>query len=144
MQVTLVARRFLAASGSLLLAAGCTEGTAAVGDPCVDKEECASGLCLQQEQFGQATGWTGGFCTLSCSDGCPDGSSCLDLGNLNQCVPTCDGGTGCREGYICEPGVRLCMPDCRLGWDCGDGELLCQLDGVCGAGGPPPPPPPPP
>lgn len=100
-----------------------------VGDPCATSAACTSTVCFAATRAGAPTGWTGGMCVAPCIDGaCPSSQSCVVLNQTPLCVPACAG--GCREGYVCSPGVDACLPDCRDGWPCGDG-FTCGDDGRC-------------
>jgi len=118
--------------GSLLLATGCAPATddRVIGASCTEKEQCSSGLCLQEEREGIATGWPDGYCTSSClTSSCPTASTCLEM-DEPRCLQDCAQHADCRPGYICQPVAAVCIPDCRRGWSCGT-ELVCGSDGFC-------------
>lgn len=107
-----------------------------VGAACVADSDCAAGWCLEETdpQLG-ATGWVGGSCSLPCGAGvgCPQGS-CVVLEAAGWCLQPCGAAdmTACREGYVCDPYLHVCLPDCsNEGWTCGP-QYTCRTDGVCG------------
>jgi hypothetical protein len=100
-----------------------------VGAPCEDALDCASSICLTDDEAGG--GWPGGMCTLPCASGdCGDEGACVRLGDGLFCIPACAESAACREGYVCAPAVSGCLPDCRAGWSCGEG-FECGDDGTC-------------
>jgi len=106
-----------------------------LGGPCDADFDCASGWCAEETEVGVPTGWKGGMCTLPCGAGCPLGTGCMVFLGEGICMPVCPPGSppssGCRDGYICDPYVHMCLPDCRNeGWDCGD-HFNCNGMGVC-------------
>lgn len=117
------------------------------GSACTAASAC-EGFCLEAMQFGQPTGYPGGYCTNTCmpgGTGCGTGALCVTdqvFGQpVSQCRSTCTGaGTGqgsCRQGYVCElapnPGalVGYCRPNCNNGGlaMCPSGQ--CQMNGYC-------------
>lgn len=121
---------------------GCADSVPGpLGAACDDKSECANGLCLQESQYGQALGWTGGYCTAACTTSCAAGGKCVQIGEEGRCLVTCERQSACRQGYICDPIGGVCLPDCNNGFQCGVG-LYCQAEGNCstapnGSGGTP-------
>lgn len=116
------------------------------GSACTATSTC-EGNCIQETQFGQPTGYPGGYCTASCAGGqsCSAGSVCVTDTLFGQTVSTCRGtctgaGTGqgsCRTGYVCvlapNPGalVGYCRPNCNNGGLAMCSTGACQADGTC-------------
>ncbi len=98
-----------------------------IGAACEEKKDCDSGLCFQQERWGESTGWTGGYCSDKCTESCSRGAECIEIGENSYCMASCVRDSDCRGGYLCNPSVRACLPDCREGWDCGD-AYVCDED----------------
>ena len=98
-----------------------------LGAPCAAGGDCESGVCLSADH-----GWTDGLCSAACPErSCPDGSDCVLLGEELLCVPRCGAEAAvCREGYVCNSALSVCLPDCRGGWDCG-ADLVCGETGEC-------------
>jgi MYXO-CTERM domain-containing protein len=108
----------------------CSCQIGALGDPCVDRGDCASGLCARAE-----------LCTRRCSEGsnpCPAGYDCLEAGDVSICWPT-DGAFGaeCTEDDDCTDGrcvAERCTRECGSDCDCPrryectevDGDDVCQ------------------
>ncbi len=102
-----------------------------LGGPCIADLDCATGICFAPLDGDTFTGWHGGTCAVACSGGlCPEGGACVVLDGAAWCVAACDAEAACREGYVCQPELGACLPDCTLGWDCGEG-YLCDADGTC-------------
>jgi hypothetical protein len=114
----------------VLWLAGCQSGDRAIGESCTEKNQCKSGLCLQEERWGESTGWNGGYCTQTCSDSCSGSAVCVPFADDSYCMEGCTSDTGCRSGYVCNPLAGACLPDCRRGWDCGSG-YSCNDNGYC-------------
>ncbi len=114
----------------LVLFACAEEGDEPFGAACEEKEDCESGFCLQEERWGESTGWTGGYCTKECAKSCGRKAKCIAFGNESYCMAACDGESDCRSGYLCHTEFSVCIPDCRRGWDCGDG-YACDENGIC-------------
>ncbi|MCU0661031.1 MAG: hypothetical protein MUC50_01745 [Myxococcota bacterium] len=108
---------------------GCWRGDAVVGDPCEEKQECQSRLCLQESRYGSLTGWRDGYCTKGCDGLCPDSDVCAKFEVGSYCLSPCDSARDCRPGYLCHPLLRGCLPDCREGFDCLGNS--CTSDGLC-------------
>ncbi len=69
---------------------------------CVTNEDCASGWCVDSID--------GGYCTKSCTEGCPTGWSCKQITN-----------TGVDTVVVCvRDQSKLCLP-CVADAECGDG-----------------------
>ena len=123
-------RRCAIIIGVFLAVSSCTiEKNEPIGAACDEKEDCKSGLCLQEERWGESTGWADGYCTEECSGGCGRDAKCIELGDASYCMESCDEDTDCRSGYLCHPELSVCLPDCREGWDCGD-DYFCD-GGIC-------------
>lgn len=78
-----------------------------IGDPCEADGECGQDPWLCQTE---AEDWPGGYCSIPCGDGCPDGTVCANLsailhGGDPGCVVACGGlADTCPrdgEGYQC-------------------------------------------
>ncbi|MBK8011419.1 MAG: hypothetical protein IPK13_08715 [Deltaproteobacteria bacterium] len=74
----------------------------AVGDSCLDGEECVTRACRTEA----ASGWTGGYCTADCRlrEECDATSDCArpaDASSLGVCLKTCQADADCRDGYVC-------------------------------------------
>lgn len=108
------------------------------GSACTAASTC-EGFCLAESQFGQSTGYLGGYCTANCGNGvsCTSGVCITEtlLGQTSSnCRSTCTGaGQGtCRTGYVCTP-TGFCRPNCNNGGllsACGSGQV-CQSNGLC-------------
>ena len=115
---------------------------APIGEPCVADADCDTGWCLAEVEDGTPSGWVDGTCSVPCGAGvCPPATGCAVLDGQGFCLPACTpiGGPGpggaittCRQGYVCDPDFRVCLPSCtNEGWDCGP-QYVCRPDGVCG------------
>ncbi|MBS1153623.1 MAG: family peptidase, partial [Myxococcaceae bacterium] len=121
-------------------------GTVLVGSPCTSVQSCRppqNAICIQESQFGQPTGYPGGYCTAQCgaSNPCSGGECVTELvfgTSQSSCRASCAApGTGqstCRAGYVCvgttPPGY--CRPACGNGGlaACGTGQQ-CGDAGYC-------------
>jgi uncharacterized protein (TIGR03382 family) len=105
-------------------------GTGDVGAPCVDGEECVSGVCL-------LTSDGDGVCTDLCSESsdCPTGFGCAAIDEIQVCIPATGGGTGGDLGDACTDDGQcasdLCAPSIEGGGVC---SQLCDEATSCGAG----------
>lgn len=107
---------------------GCTEEPAAapndIGEACRTDEECLDDIeCLDQ--------MPDGLCTTSCTDVCPEGSTCVDLAGVGYCFTECEGPEDCRTGYGCSLG-HCDIPcegdqECPEFARCDDTSRGCQL-----------------
>lgn len=89
----------------------CADGSAAIGDPCAAKGDCASGLCMQEERFGRPTGFVGGYCVAPCGDGvCEEGTACHLVADEPLCLLTCADDADCRPDYLCHLQDVVCVP----------------------------------
>jgi hypothetical protein len=97
-------------------------GAGAIGAGCEVDTECnqAQGLSCW-EQFDAPFLW-GGYCTLEdCLPTCPGGSTCINFtGGVNPvqgCMATCTADGDCRDDAYCfqvpASPLRICFPDCR-------------------------------
>lgn len=95
-------KRFAFLSSFFFLAiAGCSQNVGpnglAVGGPCIDAFDCASGsYCLR-------IGFPDGTCTTNCATqaDCRSGSSCVEETG-GACLLSCTTDDDCgREGYVC-------------------------------------------
>ena len=123
-------------------------GGANFGSPCQSAADCPGGECADTR--------TGGVCTTTCTDACPEGWSCVvrDAGSGLQslCMPQqFDYCTPCTEDAQCAGGVCVdvggtsaCLAECPLhgtcptGYSCGadpsgthDGSYCIPLTGTC-------------
>ncbi|MBU0550293.1 hypothetical protein KKF91_21015 [Myxococcota bacterium] len=104
------------------------------GAPCASTADCA-GFCIPEvTPDGIPTYWPDGYCTQSCLNDavCGGGSVCRPQPGGALCLQACGlgGGGGCRAGYICEPQLGACLPDCNLGLPCIEG-FTCTRQGLC-------------
>ncbi|MHB1845036.1 MAG: S53 family peptidase, partial [Deltaproteobacteria bacterium] len=120
--------------------------TARVGDACQASSDCPAGAwCIPEQQQGQSTGFTGGYCSFPCdpqSCTCPAGASCQPIDNQGDylCFSSCGSvpDAGCRQSYACQ-GVgqdqSICLPACQSDQDCqnnGPPSSVCDLStGQC-------------
>lgn len=132
-----IVKKMIITAGIVLTIAGCNTsifgenvGAGGIGDPCEEKGQCHSGLCLLQEMYGESTGWKNGYCTDNCSETCSDDATCVQLLDGFRCLANCQVHEDCRDGYRCNQEVLACLPDCRQGWKCGD-SIACSSEGVC-------------
>ena len=90
-----------------------------IGDPCESGAACGQDPWLCKTEADDA--WPGGYCSIPCGGGCPDGTVCNDnvLGDGEPfCVEACTGALDpCgRDGYTCQDvnasgGIELgCAP----------------------------------
>jgi hypothetical protein len=114
----------------LLGLAACQGDNRAIGSSCTEKDQCESGYCIQEERWGESTGWKDGYCTETCSGSCSGRAVCVPLGDDSFCLENCNADGDCRSGYVCNPYINACLPDCRRGWDCGSG-FSCNDSGYC-------------
>lgn len=121
---------------------------AAIGDACADAAQCLGGpndICIPETEDGEATGFTGGYCTrLNCAgaDPCPAGSECIQIDNAGTtaCFDLCDGADPCRGGYECTDlgGASACLPPQDPGPDPQPEGVVgasCMDDAGCGPNG---------
>lgn len=109
------------------------QGTGKVGAKCASGTDCGSEFCIIEQSDTSGTGWSGGYCSLECSEtNCVDGAVCVPFADQSSyCAASCAGNSDCRAGYVCSTAIDACLPDCRLGWSCGS-LLICDQDsGVC-------------
>lgn len=99
-----------------------------IGRACTDSSDCGGNPCITEA----ATGWTRGYCTQSCEDGCPSGTHCVN----GHCGVSCSDPAACRsDGYSCRDldgdGRSECVATAT-----GDGAIgsPCQHHGQCGGG----------
>lgn len=113
----------------------------APGSACATDDDCTDGACISEED-----GFLGGYCVvLGCDpddgSGCPEGSSCLEVGGgQTACFAMCDPSGAddtCRMGYACASGLGIpepiCLPGCSDSSDCPEGRE-CDPSGGDGNG----------
>ncbi len=115
------------------LTGNCTGMTLDIGAACATADDCASGLCIPAQSTATGTAWNGGYCTALCDGGapCPASSQCIDYADGSSCAVSCTGDTECRTGYVCNPEVLACLPDCRQGFSCGSTLACDAATGSC-------------
>lgn len=87
-------------------ATGGTGGSSALapdGAPCAADDECSSGFCISQMEFG----WPNGYCTGAC----------------NQLIPCLNADSVCANF-----GVEICLKACVMDKDCGMGQACVEVD----------------
>jgi hypothetical protein len=116
------------------------------GSACTAMTTC-EGFCLEESQFGQPSGYRGGYCTAQCGPTQPCSSGVCVTENVfgamaSSCRSTCPnpgaGQSTCRQGYVCvlSPStsalVGYCRPNCNNGAlaSCPMGQQ-CQPNGAC-------------
>ena len=103
----------------------CVEG---IGDPnplgafCEDDAQCADGTCVR------GSGWTNGYCTRSCGDGCGEGV-CDDTIAGEICLEACESDLDCRVSYVCVEGG--CRPPCTGDEECAGDSTCNESTGRC-------------
>jgi len=111
----------------------CATGAGLVGDPCVAHDDCSTGACMTEFDFG----WPGGYCTVfSWTEDCytlvcPSGTLCTTSGLLGPswCLVDCSDGTPCRTGFQCGDVNGDGTPEaCVTG--CTD-NAQCTVSGLC-------------
>jgi hypothetical protein len=120
------------------------------GSPCAGTQNCQppfTAFCIPESAGGQATGYTGGYCTQQCgtTGSCVGSSICVTetvFGGQSTCRANCSTpGTQstCRSGYVCAPTVSSITPGfCRPRCDnagllsaCPTGQTCNAMTGVC-------------
>ena len=99
-----------------------------LGSPCRVANDCDSEYCIPQLETDSGIAWKEGMCSALCGT-CGDGFYCTTFGEFNVCVPTCEENEDCRDGYACNPALRICVPDCRIGFECD--PYVCGNNGAC-------------
>jgi hypothetical protein len=117
--------------------AGGTGGTAMGkpdGDPCLAGDECESGFCLTQAEFG----FPNGYCTGACNSfvECATGSECIFFQNEPFCFKSCSAPASCGAGQQCleiDPGTGLsvCAPGCTMDAECEGFGVCDENSGFC-------------
>jgi hypothetical protein len=95
----------------------------AVGAPCTDGTQCATGQCITEAMHSL---YVGGYCSIVMCTTCPAGSYCAGGGGIGAlgCFEECTPGAACRTGYKCCPiptdlgGQGLCVPASGTGLSC--------------------------
>ncbi len=118
-----------------------TADLGAGGEACLADWQCQTGWCLEESDDQGPTGWVGGLCTIPCGPlgQCPPATQCAALSGSAWCLTSCTPGPGslgsCRPGYVCDPFLSVCLPNCHNdGWDCGV-QYQCNMQGICAPGG---------
>lgn len=120
------------------------------GSPCTQGSDCrppSGATCIPESAFGQATGYTDGYCTQSCgtSSPCPTSSECVEIQfGQRACRASCrvaDIGMlgACRTGYVCAPTdntstAAYCRPRCDVSGSlsgCSTGQTCDTATGLC-------------
>jgi hypothetical protein len=104
----------------------------APGSPCQTAQECqppTNAICVGETVAGQATGYTGGYCTARCGGAtatCPVGSPCVTENFMGLMQQTCRAPCAqpltqstCRADYVCQPAMTMvsigfCRPKCTV------------------------------
>jgi hypothetical protein len=105
-----------------------------VGAACKTDKDCQKGTrCLTGDTL------PGNFCTVINCDmdtPCPAGSTCYQATETSTiCMPYCDTGSDCREGYNCQPlytnAINICAPSCAISDACPSGTQCNEDNGLC-------------
>jgi hypothetical protein len=112
---------------------GGTAGTKAVGEHCKAADECAGGLCFDEESTGLGLGYCSTFCNAQVE--CPSGETCVDGGTTlgTICLIPCDpagSGSECQSAQSCldmGDGTGVCWAGCTAASDC---PILGSCDAV--------------
>ena len=124
--------------------------TVPVGSACTTQSQCQppfNATCIQEVLGGQATGYTGGYCTRQCSTSnpCTTGGVCITESffgaTQSSCRATCAQvgmPSSCRTGYACAPGPGSVTGFCRARCDvmgalssCAAGQMCNVSTGLC-------------
>ena len=117
-----------------------------VGSPCATTTQCQppqAAFCLSETIAGQATGYTGGYCTAQCGMGtvCAGGGVCITETVFGQqqssCKAACPqpgGQSTCRTGYVCTLSGSAAVPGyCRPRCDVMGALSACAMGQTCNA-----------
>jgi hypothetical protein len=120
-----------------------------VGAPCTSGMQCqppGGAICIQESVFGNATGFTGGYCTAQCSATQPCSSGVCITESVfgfsgSTCRSTCSapgmGQSTCRTGYVCAANgttaTGYCRPNCAnpSNMPCPTGQTCNAMTGYC-------------
>ncbi|MBI5510202.1 MAG: S8 family serine peptidase [Deltaproteobacteria bacterium] len=112
----------------------CAPTVTPVGVICTQDFQCGiGGLC-----FGETMGFTGGYCSTTCTDACPGNATCFSTGNGGYCLASCASIADCRAGYDClspDGQPPVCLPSCTVN-GCNPGETCDPKSGECVHDGP--------
>lgn len=116
------------------------------GIPCTSATQCQppfNAFCIQETIGGQATGYTGGYCSSNCAQAaCAIGVCITDsfFGAQPACRSECPQvgqQSTCRSGYVCAPRPNTSLGFCRPRCDvpgalsaCASGQT-CAMTGLC-------------
>ncbi len=117
----------------------CVKAGFSDGEPCVDGDDCAGGICMTAPLH---MGWEAGYCTGPCqeNDECSVGAFCAG-GPDGHCLVSCETDQECRAGYVCGDdgfGGQGCVrgaageaavgEGCQGNWDCAGRERGLCID----------------
>jgi len=106
---------------ALMLSAGCGKE---IGELCEDDSDCASDICIHAD-WPAAT--DSRQCSLTCDDGCPDGTVCVTGYCLLECTT---GGTDpCPAQTACYGNFSACFATCSDDTMCGNNT--CSSEQLC-------------
>ena len=112
-------------SGTSRDSGGATTPPTGPGTGCNSDADCFGAHCITD-----AEGWSGGYCTISCSTSadCGDGV-CAGSSTSGICLAVCRTNSDCRSGYRCQPGTTVpgfCVPRCSYNAAVLCGEYRCD------------------
>lgn len=118
---------------------------------CANDAQCQAGLGPDAVCRPSTDGFTGGSCSIVCTDRtpCDDGvvnNFCLDFDGdgVSHCEPACQNSTDCRESYLCtgrgdlnpaEESIGVCTGFCSSDEACGAGAECSEYAATCVAEG---------
>jgi V8-like Glu-specific endopeptidase len=99
-----------------------------IGEPCTSDEQCASGVCFDDDGSS--------YCSRACEGGCPSGFHCRGgrcaRGSLGRIGDTCVTTEDCGEGTVCavRGSQRWCTTACADASTCGPGFECTDAGGL--------------